>query len=85
MPPVGAEPGKETNWDQRGALEEVQDVLEEIRRCSGVDVVLILSRPASPLVVPRREISVQTDINETSAMIAISQDLYAMGRENPTR
>jgi hypothetical protein len=50
------------------ALDEGQQVLEEIHRCSGVDIVAVLrSRPASPVVIPRAESSTQTDKIETSA------------------
>jgi hypothetical protein len=50
------------------ALGKVQDVLEEIRPCAGVDIVPILrSRPASPMVIPRVE-----EVTQTEEMFEIS-------------
>jgi hypothetical protein len=51
------------------ALEEVRDVVEEIERCTRLDVLGMLrrSRPASPLVTQKQDQIPQIDVKETSA------------------
>jgi hypothetical protein len=66
QPAERPEPGSENNEESGSDLEAEQEVLEEIRQCTGVDIAPILrsapeSRPPGPMVIPRSEEGTQTE------------------------